>query len=58
MEGTFKVEIQLGNDAMRSHWAIGNVLLQIGRRVKAGEEEGRIHDENGNTVGFFVVANP
>ncbi len=58
----FTLEIELGNDAMRSGAHLETALHQIGTRVRAAlpgvitrEDEGRIRDVNGNTVGSWKV---
>lgn len=51
----FKLEIELGNDAMQTPSDVRRALREIAATARfpvAGEEdEGRIGDENGNTVG-------
>lgn len=55
----FKLEIQLGNDAMRTAWDCGQALNQIAKKLcsdsftEAGEYHGSIKDINGNKVGFY-----
>lgn len=55
----FKLEIELGNDAMRKAGEVGDAIERaMARRAtdrfKVGDE-GRIMDVNGNKVGSWVV---
>jgi hypothetical protein len=50
--GTFKLEIELGNSAMLTAEDLADVLENIADRVRR-EDEGKIRDLNGNTVGWF-----
>ena len=58
---TFKLEIELGNDAMRSTNDIARALEEVAVRLSgqhrsfADADAGRIHDDNGNTVGSWTV---
>lgn len=50
----FVLEIELGNDAMRSCYHVAKALHDITKRLKdTGDMEGKIRDINGNTVGSF-----
>lgn len=63
---TFKLKIELGNDAMRTSRDLARALREMGERVMAAipgavnrADWGRIRDENGNSVGTWqVVADP
>lgn len=55
----FKLEIELGNDAMRKAWEVGDAVESaMSRRtidlLNVGDK-GRIADINGNKVGSWVV---
>lgn len=57
---TFKLEINLGNDAMQTPGDVSDALRQIARALLECEEFGDNHvirDDNGNRVGFFGVNN-
>lgn len=50
----FRIEVELGNDAMRTTRDIKHLLRDLAGKVENlanGGEERRILDENGNTVG-------
>jgi len=48
----FTLEIELGNDGMRTSQHVAEALYEIAQRVyPRHEEEGKIRDVNGNTVG-------
>lgn len=55
------IEIEMGNDAMKTGTHAGTALLdlaghirhEIGRREPTYRDEGKIRDVNGNTVGFW-----
>jgi hypothetical protein len=56
------IEIELGNDAMRTGRDVETTLRDVGTRVRAAlpgviarSDEGRIRDVNGNTVGRWAV---
>ena len=50
----FILEIELGNDAMRSCYHVAKALRDLAKRLKdTGDMEGKIRDINGNTVGSF-----
>jgi len=57
----FFLEIDLGNDAMKTPEDIGGALQRVGRMVeqthdpKFGEWKNNIRDINGNKVGFYEV---
>lgn len=51
----FKVEIELGNDAMQSDADIADALNAVAIRVLGGQTYGGIGDANGNTVGYFEL---
>ena len=48
---TFKLEIEMGNDAMRDYTNVADALKQIASELRPGE--GRVRDANGNTVGHW-----
>jgi hypothetical protein len=57
----FTVEIELGNAAMSTSDDVARGLREIADRVEGFEvmdlrEKMRLRDENGNTVGSFVVS--
>lgn len=58
----FTLQITLENDAMSSEADIGRALVAIGKRLAAGSENApeeqheKIRDSNGNTVGFWEIA--
>jgi hypothetical protein len=52
-DGTFLVEITLGNAAMQTGRDIGEALVVVGAKVTNGDPEGAIMDVNGNRVGSF-----
>lgn len=58
-ERVFRVEIELGNDAMCNGEHVAVVLVKIAKFLNTGElEEGqrwRIDDDNGNRVGHWEV---
>lgn len=50
----FRIEIELGNDAMRTNADIIRTLKRLAGKVRQladGGEERKILDDNGNTVG-------
>lgn len=57
----FKLEIELGNDAMLTAWDVGNAVSNAMKRRIAGNttliagDRGHIADVNGNKVGSWVV---
>lgn len=57
----FKLEIELGNDAMLTAWDVGNAVSNAMKRRLTGNttliagDRGRIVDVNGNKVGSWVV---
>ncbi len=62
MSKTFKLEIQLGNDAMYNSKHVGIALMEIGRSLTRPDKEdqffnGYIYDSNGNLVGDWQVEN-
>jgi hypothetical protein len=52
---TFRLTIEMENEAMRSRRDVAGALRGLAKRLEDGESEGRIMDENGNTVGRFSV---
>ena len=57
MNGTFKLEIRLGNDAMQTHQHIASALRELALNIDDREETvaGRLRDDNGNTVGEWSI---
>lgn len=58
---TFTLTIELGNDAMQSRGDIEGALRKLGQNLRymsdppeAGDD-GKIMDENGNSVGIWAV---
>lgn len=55
----FKLEIELGNDAMQRTWHVGDAVKHAMARKAtatfAAGDKGRIVDVNGNKVGSWVV---
>jgi hypothetical protein len=52
MQGKFTLSIELGNDAMRKRRDIARALRNVAARLTEGAaDDGKIRDENGNTVG-------
>lgn len=51
----FKLEIELGNEAMSDHFDIANALRNVSDKLYLGQMQGKIYDRNGNTVGEFVM---
>ena len=54
MTGTFRLGIELGNDAMQTPEDVADALRDIADRIERGDlTGGGIRDENGNTVGSW-----
>lgn len=56
----FIVEIELGNDQMKTPVHLSGALLALSRRIQdipsvRREDDGRIKDLNGNTVGSWKL---
>lgn len=56
----FRLTIELGNAAMETAGDVARALRSTAERVGSGRfspegESGRIHDDNGNTVGSWTV---
>lgn len=57
----FKLEIELGNDAMCTSRDVANALLEVARKLGSAETHlrleasARIKDDNGNKVGEWEV---
>lgn len=51
----FILEINLGNDAMRTLNDIANVLSSVRNQLVEGFKSGSIRDDNGNMVGYFCA---
>lgn len=55
MKRVFKLEIVLGNAAMRSPDDLAAALVDVSHRVREGRTVGIIHDQNGNFIGAFNI---
>lgn len=62
MDGTFKLEIEMGNDAMQTAEDVATALIQVAAKLKRGQatgeielDEGKVYDANGNYVGDFAL---
>lgn len=56
MNGEFKLEIALGNEAMNDRFSIADALRRVADRLESRVELSRaILDANGNTVGTFWI---
>lgn len=53
MNGTFKLEIEMGNAAMLKRRDISDALTDVADKLKCGQAAGTIMDINGNSVGKF-----
>jgi hypothetical protein len=53
MNGTFRIEIEMGNAAMLKRRDIADALIDVSNKLKCGQAAGGIMDVNGNTVGKF-----
>ena len=58
MAAKFKLEIEMGNDAMQSEEDVVEALRVIAGKLAGGKREGVIRDVNGNTVGTFGFKEP
>jgi hypothetical protein len=56
MMDEFKVKITLGNAAMETAEDVATALHEVAERLKDGETEGTIMDDNGNKVGTFRLS--
>ena len=55
---TFRVSIQIGNEAMSEPFHVAAALERVARALEGGELEAGwslVHDGNGNRVGWFEV---
>lgn len=50
---TFKLKIELGNDAMQTPEDVADALEKVVRDLRNGVRNRNIYDENGNKVGEF-----
>lgn len=55
MTGTFRLHIEIGNESMQSRHDIFVALKNVAIKIIGGKNEGKIMDENGNTVGEFEL---
>lgn len=53
MNGTFRLEIEMGNSEMLKRRDIADALTDVASKLKCGQAAGGIVDINGNTVGKF-----
>jgi hypothetical protein len=53
---TFTLTIKLGNDAMQAAEDVARALRTVSIMLDDGYTEGRVMDENGNSVGTFALA--
>lgn len=53
MDGTFRLAIELGNEAMSTPEDIVSALEDVAQEIGFGRLEGSIRDGNGNTVGTW-----
>ena len=51
MKKEFRLQIELGNEAMQTKEDVSLSLLTIARKLSNGLDNGYIHDLNGNKVG-------
>lgn len=50
----FTLEIELGNEGMRSGWDIAYAIRKTERHLIEGSDSGTVQDINGNTVGEWA----
>lgn len=55
MGAEFKLQIDLGNDAMTSADDVARALERIARQLRAGQARGVVRDVNGNVVGAYAL---
>ncbi len=55
---TFTVTIELGNDAMQEAAHAADALRDVAAALYAGQTDGPVRDENGNTVGRYHMTHP
>lgn len=55
MDGTFKIKIEMGNDAMQTPRELAQALREVAAEIEGIDlretKSRRISDDNGNTVG-------
>lgn len=61
MPRIFKLEIELGNDAMKTAFHVSTALVQVANKLRklrstAPGTEAKIMDDNGNSVGRWEFA--
>lgn len=49
----FHLSIELGNEAMENAEHVADALETVVKALRAGRTDGRIRDENGNSVGEY-----
>lgn len=55
LSGVFVQRIELGNEAMSDHRALGEALGEAAAAVAEGQDAGNVRDGNGNTVGAYRI---
>lgn len=58
MPDTFRLEINLGNEAMQGDGDVANALCEAARSIAVGGNQSIIRDANGNTVGRWYFDSP
>lgn len=58
MHDTFILNIELGNAAMSTPADVSRALSNVAVQIDLDETEGKVRDENGNTVGSWSVSYP
>lgn len=53
MQGEFKLEIKLGNSAMQGAGQVAGALREVAAKIDRGRYDGKIMDDNGNSVGTY-----
>jgi hypothetical protein len=53
MHEDFELSIDMGNDAMQYPGDVARALREVADAIDNGAADGRIRDENGNTVGAW-----
>jgi hypothetical protein len=44
-----------GGSAFQNRDDVAEVLLNVRNRILAGEQDGNVHDLNGNDIGWFMM---
>lgn len=53
MYSSFKLTIEMGNEAMQSRDDVVDALKQVIAKIEKGRDGGFMQDKNGNNVGSF-----